>query len=58
MRLGALLPEELWPEIWEAAVYIYNRSPRRYTHLQDTGRGRQGHVDDPDPAAQQLPPSQ
>ncbi len=36
MRLGASLPEELWPEIWRAAVYIYNRSPRRYRHPQDS----------------------
>ena len=27
MRIGARLPEELWPEIWEAAVFLHNRSP-------------------------------
>ncbi|RYC78724.1 hypothetical protein BFJ63_vAg18401 [Fusarium oxysporum f. sp. narcissi] len=31
MRAGARLPEDLWVEIYRAAVYLYNRTPR-YTH--------------------------
>lgn len=30
LALGANLPPELWPEVWGAAGYIYNRSPRRF----------------------------
>ena len=29
MRAGANLPEELWPHIVGAAVYLHNRTPRR-----------------------------
>jgi Reverse transcriptase (RNA-dependent DNA polymerase) len=28
MQLSAKLPAELWPETWQAAAYLYNRSPR------------------------------
>jgi hypothetical protein len=28
MQLGARFPTELWHEIWQAAVYLHNRSPR------------------------------
>lgn len=28
MQLSANLPTELWPETWQAAAYLYNRSPR------------------------------
>ena len=28
MQIGANLPAELWHEIWPAAAYLYNRSPR------------------------------
>jgi hypothetical protein len=29
MLIGANLPEELWPETWNAAVYLHNRSPQQ-----------------------------
>ncbi|PHH87415.1 hypothetical protein CDD83_8907 [Cordyceps sp. RAO-2017] len=29
MRIGANLPEELWPEVWKTAVYLHNRSPQQ-----------------------------
>ena len=29
LQLTSALPADLWPEYWAAAVYIYNRSPRR-----------------------------
>ncbi len=28
MRLGARLPRNLWPEVWDSASYIHNRTPR------------------------------
>ena len=28
MQLAANLPGDLWPETWQAAAYIHNRSPR------------------------------
>jgi hypothetical protein len=28
MQLSAKLPAELWPETWQAAAYLHNRSPR------------------------------
>jgi transposase InsO family protein len=28
MRVSARLPENLWPEIWQAAAYLHNRVPR------------------------------
>jgi hypothetical protein len=28
MQLSANLPTELWPETWQAAAYLHNRSPR------------------------------
>ncbi|KAJ4008799.1 hypothetical protein NW758_015269 [Fusarium oxysporum] len=28
MRIGAKLPSFLWVEIWRAAVYLYNRTPK------------------------------
>jgi hypothetical protein len=28
MQLSANLPAELWPETWQAAAYLHNRSPR------------------------------
>ncbi len=34
MRLAANIPEDLWQEIWETAVHLYNRTPRRY-HTKD-----------------------
>ncbi len=27
MRLGTSLPSKLWPEVWDAAVYLYNKTP-------------------------------
>ncbi|RMZ76754.1 hypothetical protein DV736_g6702, partial [Chaetothyriales sp. CBS 134916] len=49
MQLSANLPAELWPETWQAAAYLYNRSPRAANiwksplesfnnWLRDTGR--------------------
>ena len=29
MQLSAQLPSELWPETWQAAAYLHNRSPRK-----------------------------
>lgn len=31
MRVGAHLPEKLWPEITRAAVYLHNRTPNSAT---------------------------
>ncbi len=31
MRMAARFPEELWSEIWPAAVYLYNRIPCKTT---------------------------
>ena len=28
MRAGVRLPEELWPEITKAVVYLYNKCPK------------------------------
>ena len=28
MGLAANLPADLWPEVWGAAAYLYNRTPR------------------------------
>jgi hypothetical protein len=36
MRLTANLPTSLWPEIWNTAVYLYNRSPRKPTYKATT----------------------
>ncbi|KJZ69618.1 hypothetical protein HIM_10981 [Hirsutella minnesotensis 3608] len=29
MQIGASLPAELWPETWQAATYLHNRSPQQ-----------------------------
>ncbi|OAQ57705.1 polyprotein [Purpureocillium lilacinum] len=34
MRTGARLPEHLWVEIYKAAVYLYNRTPRYISSWQ------------------------
>ena len=39
MRTGARLPEELWPEITKAAVYLYNKCPK-YTYNWKTSYNR------------------
>jgi hypothetical protein len=34
MRLGANLPEKLWPEVTQAAVWLYNMSPAHRNNLR------------------------
>ncbi len=59
MRLAANLPSEMWPEVWQAAVYLYNRTPnarlgwkspheKLLTWLRENGRTPSDLHDTPD----------
>jgi hypothetical protein len=38
MRIAAHLPEKLWPHIFQAAVYLHSRRPRREAVLDSNGK--------------------
>jgi hypothetical protein len=50
MQLSANLPAELWPETWQAAAYLYNRSPLETFNkwLRENGRDVSELQDKPD----------